>query len=281
MNTKNNYNRQMQGEEMNQFKSRSQKPFDKYEKMGTYHWVAGEQNPLYMEHVAYIKSIFASAADMYPHNTVLDVGCGDGFITKHLADLGLDVLAIDTNENGLRLARKQFGPIETRGTARFENRDFFDLKEAPGFILASDVVEHLYRPDEFVNHLRALNPVVTVISTPLSRPDGKLWDPAYHVMEYGKDAFINLFRGLIKDYGITYTVRPEDHECKTQYLILERREEALNSLLKSMRLFRREFVKRNGCQLETLVALSDVDIKQISSSLVRMFNPEVMEEYDP
>ncbi len=265
--------------EMNKpgFRLRS-KPFDKYAKSGAYHWVMGNRDRLYMEHVAYIKNLFASAAEEYPLDAVLDVGCGDGFIAKNLADLGLDVLGIDTDEHGLRAAREQFGRIRTKGKVRFEQLDFLDVKESPGSILASDVLEHLYEPNRFVEHLCLLRPTVAVISTPLSRTDGKLWDPDHHVAEYSEAEFIDLFRDSLKEYGITYTVRPHYHAYKTQYLILERRDEAVKSLLRSMKLFKRESVEKNrGCP-ESLVELSDADIDEIGSVVAKMYRLEVIHE---
>lgn len=43
---------------------------------------------------------------------VLDLGCGNGILTKKLSDMGVGVIGIDASEDQLEIARKQYPKIE-------------------------------------------------------------------------------------------------------------------------------------------------------------------------
>lgn len=70
---------------------------------------------------------------------VLDMGCGSGINTSHLAQMGLDVIGIDASQNMLNAARKLYPEI------RFEARDIlqssFNENAFDGIVLAY-VINH-------------------------------------------------------------------------------------------------------------------------------------------
>jgi 2-polyprenyl-3-methyl-5-hydroxy-6-metoxy-1,4-benzoquinol methylase len=86
---------------------------------------------------------------------VLDLGCGEGALSKRLVDLGYDVLAVDRDAAAFRAAGPSFIPLDLDEPAaldRFvdEHHGRFDL------ILAVEVIEHLRSPWTFLAACRRL-----------------------------------------------------------------------------------------------------------------------------
>jgi 2-polyprenyl-3-methyl-5-hydroxy-6-metoxy-1,4-benzoquinol methylase len=77
---------------------------------------------------------------------LLDIGCGNGYVTAQLAGLGHDLVGIDVSEDGVAIARA------AHPTIRFELASVYDerLTEMVGGgidgVLALEVIEHLYYP---------------------------------------------------------------------------------------------------------------------------------------
>jgi 2-polyprenyl-3-methyl-5-hydroxy-6-metoxy-1,4-benzoquinol methylase len=97
---------------------------------------------------------------------ILDVGCGNGFMVKELADRGHHSLGLDPSETGIRIAR------HSNPKLRFEVASAYDdLRELVGevdVVLASEVIEHLYLPKAFLRRAFAcLNPGgLLIVTTP-------------------------------------------------------------------------------------------------------------------
>lgn len=82
--------------------------------------------------------------------TICDLGCGNGYITGRLADLGYDVTGIDGSSTGIKLARRSY----PRATFVNELIDA-DLGHRTALsdvdlVISSDVIEHLYRPADLL-----------------------------------------------------------------------------------------------------------------------------------
>lgn len=58
--------------------------------------------------------------------TIVDVGCGDGAIVRHLARLGATAIGVEVSEGQLERARTKAGPGETYGVASGEKLPFAD-----------------------------------------------------------------------------------------------------------------------------------------------------------
>jgi len=77
---------------------------------------------------------------------VVDLGCGNGFITARLASLGHEIIGIDASTDGIDVARKAHPEI------RFEIASIYDddLTERVGgpvdAVISLEVIEHLYYP---------------------------------------------------------------------------------------------------------------------------------------
>ena len=83
---------------------------------------------------------------------ILDIGCGRGNISLPLASLGYQVLGIDLDTNSIE---------EVKNRNNFNNAQFrvqdastLDIDEKYDFIIASEVVEHIEEPTEFLKSLK-------------------------------------------------------------------------------------------------------------------------------
>lgn len=104
---------------------------------------------------------------------VLDLGCGNGYISAELARRGHEVVGVDVSEDGIRVAREAY---EGRLPGlRFHVCSVYDdgalAALVPGgvdCVLSLEVVEHLYLPRAlFTAARRVLRPGGTlVVSTP-------------------------------------------------------------------------------------------------------------------
>ncbi|MCL6524173.1 MAG: methyltransferase domain-containing protein [Thermoflavifilum sp.] len=89
------------------------------------------------------------------YSRVLDVGCGNGVISRYLGRLGFQVLGIDVSEKAIEQARK----LNVWSHVQFEVMDAEKLSvEAHQFdaIICSEVLEHLHHPDILLKHLKKL-----------------------------------------------------------------------------------------------------------------------------
>jgi 2-polyprenyl-3-methyl-5-hydroxy-6-metoxy-1,4-benzoquinol methylase len=87
---------------------------------------------------------------------ICDLGCGNGYMTGALANLGYDVVGIDASETGLKIARQVYRKAtfvqSLIDSELCNNADLgkFDL------VVSSDVIEHLYRPSDLIEVARSL-----------------------------------------------------------------------------------------------------------------------------
>ena len=88
-------------------------------------------------------------------DSICDLGCGNGYMTGRLAELGYDIIGIDASETGLEIARQvypnaRFHQSVIDGTLGEAGLGKFDL------VVSSDVIEHLYRPSDLVKDASSL-----------------------------------------------------------------------------------------------------------------------------
>lgn len=102
----------------------------------------------------------------FPQRRAIDVGCGNGATSKVLADLGFDVLGIDSSESGIAQAKQAFPSVRFAVDSVYE-----DLVAKYGtfpFCISLEVVEHLYSPCALARLLFRLTEPggLAVVSTP-------------------------------------------------------------------------------------------------------------------
>lgn len=126
--------------------------------------------------------------------TVLDVGCGTGFVLEILEDAGMRVCGLDMNLRGLRHARTRCdAPLIQCGAGAVPFRNSFDA------VLLCDVIEHV--ADERVLLERAagaLNDSGRLLVTVPAGPH--LWSPiddvSGHKRRYTRDGLRRVLEGV-------------------------------------------------------------------------------------
>lgn len=142
--------------------------FDKYEKYGAYHWKEFERDTEYREHVLFV-------LEWVKEKNVLDVGAGDGLITKNLGAVG-----IDSSEFGVKLAKER-GANVTIGSA-------YDLPQTTSeAVYMGDVLEHLEQPEKAILEAKKVAPVLYIVTPPKSETVSD-----YHYQEWTPEELKNL-----------------------------------------------------------------------------------------
>ena len=182
------------------------KRFDKYEKYGAYHWNAYQNNIEYRKHVDTIKKFFSTQKK----GSLLDVGCGDGFISHVLGEMGFTVLGIDNDITAIRLAKSK------TVMASFEINKIENINEKIDYILISNVIEHVENDKSLLTCASVLAKTGTLVST-ITEDAGLPVDP-YNVREYTDKSFSKLMTDIFKDVFV-FSIDPMIYAwckgCKT------------------------------------------------------------------
>jgi acetyltransferase-like isoleucine patch superfamily enzyme len=133
-------------------------------------------------------------------DVVLDVGCGEGFITNHLNPLCKRIIGIDYSEEAIKIAKTTHKDIDffvmTATNLQFENQSFEK-------VLCLELLEHLTPLQALTSKkeiLRVLKPGGLIIgSTPLRDGEKSSPNTYSHIHEYSEfelfellDKFINI-----------------------------------------------------------------------------------------
>ena len=123
-------------------------------------------NALYQWHLQAFLDELCGMLDQASPETVLDAGCGEGFVTDRLArhDADLELTGIDLSDGAIDYAREHFGH-----RAQFLTGSIFDLPfEDDQFdaVVCSEVLEHLDTPRRAVEELRRVARGHVLITVP-------------------------------------------------------------------------------------------------------------------
>jgi len=121
---------------------------------------------------------------------VLDAGCGDGMLTSLIAGEGYSVDGVDTNLQGIEIARSKFEQKNILG-------DFYVIdsyrypfeEEVYDIVVCSDVIEHVKEPVKMLNEIKRVlkKGGYLIISTPVKIPYRPL--SPNHVQEWTAQEF--------------------------------------------------------------------------------------------
>ena len=184
-----------------------------YSEQKAYHWdMIKRKDTYYIQHTRIILNLVSK----FGMGKILDVGCGDGYITSLFFEKFKDVVGIDISETAIKIAREK-NPGVTFAVASCTNLPFSD--ESFDTIVASEVIEHLNYNDG-KSFLKEARRVLTpkgriIISTPnLSNLYMKylqvISKNPEHLKEYTKKEFIELlsahFRILYLNSGVSLPI---------------------------------------------------------------------------
>jgi ubiquinone/menaquinone biosynthesis C-methylase UbiE len=180
-----------------------------YRKEGAYHWKnIKEANVFYLQHSRIILGLVNKFAD----GNILDVGCGDGYITSQISQEFKEVIGIDISEQAVRIAKTK-NPKIVFTVASCINIPFSD--NSFDTVVASEIIEHVNYEDGktlLKEARRILKPQgKLIISTPnLSNPYMKFLQIRHknieHLKEYTKKEFAKListhFKIILLNSGV-------------------------------------------------------------------------------
>ncbi|MFO8052424.1 MAG: methyltransferase domain-containing protein [Candidatus Omnitrophota bacterium] len=86
---------------------------------------------------------------------ILEIGCGNGFLTNYLRQQGHKVLGIDISESAIQIA-KQSHPESDFLCLSAEQDLSSTIKDKFDAIIAVEVMEHLYAPKEMLKNVKKL-----------------------------------------------------------------------------------------------------------------------------
>lgn len=124
-------------------------------------------NPLYRWHIDSFHARITELVSGFGPDSILDVGCGEGFLSAHLHAELKDVAftGVDASEGAIEFARDSFGDV-----GLFEVGDIFDLRFADNsfdVVVCSEVLEHLTDPAAAVRELLRVARKAVVLTVPL------------------------------------------------------------------------------------------------------------------
>jgi 2-polyprenyl-3-methyl-5-hydroxy-6-metoxy-1,4-benzoquinol methylase len=184
----------------------SEKEFIKYTERGDCHWQ--EEFGSFRKFNLIQHSRFLSCIKEVPMSCekILDWGCGDGALSKHIIPRSKEFVGVDTEMKGLEFFRKNI-PVDDKQVRliHIPYEQAYHINEADktfDCIVCSDVIEHVSYPEKLVSEFRRLctpNGKV-IISTPYKITEEPN-DPM-HVHEFYPNELRNLLLEQFEDVEI-------------------------------------------------------------------------------
>jgi 2-polyprenyl-3-methyl-5-hydroxy-6-metoxy-1,4-benzoquinol methylase len=123
--------------------------------------------------------------------TVLDIGCGNGFVANKLAELGHNVTGFDASPDGIAVARAAY-PNVTFRVASVYDQNLPEMEAPADCVVSLEVIEHLLYPRKLLELAHSvLKPGGTlIVSTP------------YH--GYLKNLALSVANGWDRHFGVDW-----------------------------------------------------------------------------
>jgi 2-polyprenyl-3-methyl-5-hydroxy-6-metoxy-1,4-benzoquinol methylase len=98
----------------------------------------------------YLTTTFIKILNKNQNKTILDLGCGNGWLTRKIYNYGYNIYGIDASETGIKIA-KEINPdrffiqnLSTKSLPEEISNIIFDT------LISTEVIEHLYDPRSFI-----------------------------------------------------------------------------------------------------------------------------------
>ncbi len=162
------------------------------------------------------------------NKTILDVGCGLGYLTFVLNRLGHSTTGLDISSNAIKSAKENFGDLFVQGTIE----DYLTTKgNTFDYVIASEIIEHLLDPVEFLQKvLKIVLPGGKIIVTTPNKDymnENAIWYtdlPPVHLYWFSKKS-IDVIAGKIGvkvDYIKFNNYFPSDENRLIKYVPLRK-----------------------------------------------------------
>lgn len=123
-----------------------------------YVWCGEEITPGHQ----WIDQVVMQLIEKYKPKRILDLGCGNGVLTKKIADAGYDIVGVDPSESGIAEAKRMHPGVEFKVCGVYDDPEHYDLGDFD-LVVSEEVIEHLYYPDKLLH-----------FSKKVLRPNGKI-----------------------------------------------------------------------------------------------------------
>ncbi|MCZ6772162.1 MAG: class I SAM-dependent methyltransferase [Proteobacteria bacterium] len=152
--------------------------------------------------------------------SVVDLGCGGGFLTNAFRIMGARASGIDVNSQAIEYAESRF-PLCTFHASSFEN---FKVEQPYDFVYSSELIEHVSNLSSFMRLLQTLTTIGSHVfittpdigshAVPINLEDWDVFCPPHHVQFFGEK---NL-RLLFARYGFEQVKRYPDRKAGLKVL---------------------------------------------------------------
>jgi 2-polyprenyl-3-methyl-5-hydroxy-6-metoxy-1,4-benzoquinol methylase len=166
------------------------------------------RNPIKRRLIANLFSTILDAIDRSRPESILEVGCGEGFMTRAIRDRfpGVPLTAVDASEEALEVARVQNPDV----AFRCQDVERLDLEDAGyDLVLCAEVLEHLPRSETALRELCRVSRRRLVLSVPnepylrmanfaVLNHFRSLGNPPGHVRHWSTGAFVDEVSPLVR-----------------------------------------------------------------------------------
>ncbi|MDR2007068.1 MAG: class I SAM-dependent methyltransferase [Acidaminococcales bacterium] len=175
-------------------------------------------NPIYRYLISHFIQQLIKFTDIIRPSSILELGCGEGFLAIPLAQKGYRVRGIDLREDAVEFARKRSQKVGLEHLLSFEFGDINHLdlgvEYRADLVICCEVLEHLESPNEALCTISRLAPnaVLSVPREPLWRILNmsrlkyltRLGNTPGHINHWSKNEFLRLVGGkfTILDYSM-------------------------------------------------------------------------------